>query len=194
MKIKHIIIACTIIGAINSITLSNALAYDETDPYYNAGRMTGMLLGALYERNRTPHIDVHDKFIHVANNGTSDLYLDLDSVQSLKDTENVKIAKSNIIIVDYSTGKITKYANTYIFNKDNTNVQMSTVEVTVFDLKGKLLGGPVDVSDKGKIQSLPPIGPFAALVNTVYFKLYNTPFYSDLSIPILTHKQALLDT
>lgn len=193
MKIRNMIIACCIMGVVNGISISNVFAYDETDPYYNAGRATGMLLGALYERNRTPHINVHDEFIHVGNTGDSDLFLDLNSAKSLKNTEKMKVAKSNVIIVDYSSGRITKYTNTYIFNKNDENVQMSTVEVTVFGLNGKLIGGPYDVPNKSNAQSLPPIGPFAALANTIHYKLYDTPFYSDLSIPVLTQKQKLLD-
>lgn len=187
---KKIIVAY-IISFFCVTPIVNSWSYDETDPYYNAGRGLGMLLGTLYERNRTPHINIHDEFTYVASNGTSAFYLDLDSAKSLKNTSNLKVARGTNMIVDYANNKIWRYSITYVFDLNNFSSQFSINKMDVFDLDGKLIVAELDVDDKMQPVVVP--SAYASTANTIYNKLYGTAFYPDPSIPILVKKQKLMD-
>lgn len=174
--------------AITQIPASNS-----PDPYASAGEATGNILAALVRKNSTPHINPHREFTYVASASTSSLYMDMGSVKSLRDTAHVKVAKVDTIFVNYANSNILKFSNTLIFDLETKLVQYTPTKVTVFNLSGKLAAGPYEYLENAQTKAIAIHSPMAALANTVYNKLYGTPFYDDSTIPILTQKQKLLD-
>lgn len=64
---------------------SHAITYipsSESDGSYEAGQAAGSLLGALFSRNRRPHINVHKQYVYAGSNGSSAFYIDLSSAKS----------------------------------------------------------------------------------------------------------------
>ncbi len=173
---------------------SHAITYipsSESDGSYEAGQAAGSLLGALFSRNRRPHINVHKQYVYAGSNGSSAFYIDLSSAKSIKKTDTFKLASADFIYVDYTKEQIYKIKNHISYDVSSQVARVSLASMSTFDYKGKLLQGPVD--GNGQFSDVNPQGPTAAAVNTVYNKLYGMAFYYDSSIPVLTKTGALVD-
>lgn len=199
MNFKKLSVTVAIIGLLGTPSfMSYAITYvpdsysSETDPYYNAGKITGGILGNLIRRNRTPHINVHKQYIYVGTDGSSAFYIDLGSAKSIKNTADFKLAKADFIYVEYNSEKIIKDTIHISYDLKTEIANFSVASVTAFDYKGKLVGGPVE-GDNPELQPIAYQSPTSAAVNTIYNKLYGTSFYNDSSIPILTETQSLVD-
>ncbi|MCH4188103.1 MAG: hypothetical protein LKF74_07150 [Megasphaera sp.] len=119
--------------------------------------------------------DDNPRYIQIGHDDTTESYIDMDSIQSIRYDPPYYIIRGTVITFDFTTNAATGFENNFFYNFKAQTVKAQTISNFLYDDKGKPVSQIVIANPEVNLCDRYSVNGKAA--DNAFFNCYNMTFY-----------------